>query len=175
MPFFVMTETAPRGGAPEAKYHLGGGGQLLAHGGGHATYAAAQSWANSRVGEDEYWISEAPHRSIALLQASGIDFPTPRGGWARYTPFFDLVDDLGRRGYGLPSTAGLKPWTSIVSAALLCNEGRSFRRPAEGYDPTPALRSVLEDISQDAGIAGSELGDRVESLMGLLDVSSAAV
>jgi hypothetical protein len=170
MPYFVMTGSTPHGGDPNAKYQLGGGGLLLAHGAGHPTFAAAQSWARSRVGEDEYWISEAPHRSVALLRASGIGFPTPRGGWARYTPFFDLVDDLGRRGYNLSSTAGLTPWTSLVSAALLGNEGRSFRRPAEGYDPAPALRSVLEDLSQDAGIAGSELGDRVESLIGLLDV-----
>jgi hypothetical protein len=170
MPYFVMTETAPPAGDSNAKYHRGGGGLLLAHGAGHPTYAAAQSWANSRVGEDEYWISEAPHRSVALLQASGIGFPTPRGGWARFTPFFDLVDDLGRRGYSLSGTAGLTPWTSLLSAALLGNEGRSFRRPAEGYDPAPALRSVLEDLRLDAGVAASELGARVESLIGLLDV-----
>jgi hypothetical protein len=170
MPFFVMTESAAPGGDSSEKYHLGGGGRLLAHGAGHPTYAAAQSWANARVGEDEYWISEAPHRSVALLQASGIGFPTPRGGWARYTPFFDLVDDLGRRGYSLLGTAGLKPWTSFVSAALLGNEGRSFRRPPEGYDPAPALRSVLEDVCRDAGIADSEFGRRVESLIGLLEV-----
>ena len=170
MPYFVMTETAPPAGDSNAKYHRGGGGLLLAHGAGHPTYAAAQSWANSRVGEDEYWISEAPHRSVALLQASGIGFPTPRGGWARFTPFFDLVDDLGRRGYSLSGTAGLTPWTSLLSAALLGNEGRSFRRPAEGYDPAPALRSVLEDLRKDSDIAGSELAHQVESLIGLLDV-----
>jgi hypothetical protein len=169
MPFFVMTESAAPGGEPGAKYQLGGGGRLLAHGGGHPTYAAAHTWANSRLGEDEYWISEAPHRSVALLQASGIGFPTPRGGWARYTPFFDLVDDLGKRGYNLSSTAGLTPWTSLLSVALLGNQGRSFRRPAAGYDPAPALRGVLEDLRLDAGIAGSEVGDRVESLISLLD------
>jgi hypothetical protein len=169
MPFFVITENAPPGGDSKAKYQSGGGGLLLAHGGGHPTYAAAYSWANSRIDAGEYWVTEAPHRSIALLQASGIGFPTPRGGWARYTPFFDLVDDLGQRGSSPSSGGRPTPWTSLLSVALLGNEGRSYRRPAEGYDPAPALRTVLEDLSLEAGVAGSELGDRVESLIGLLE------
>jgi hypothetical protein len=34
------------------------------------------------------------------------------------------------------------------------------------------LRSVLEELRLEAGIAGSELGDRVDSLIGHLDVEA---